>query len=329
MASMMLAKAGNSVDVSVVIPVFNAQETIAALTVQLVEGFRDRFSLQIVLVNDGSRDRTHEICMALVEKFSSTVSYLCLAKNFGEHNAVMAGLRHTMGEYVVIMDDDFQDRPEDAVRLVVEAKAGGFDIVYSSYLKTEEHWFRILGSRFHGMIANVMLDKPRDLYLASFKCVSRWLVEEIVKYKGPFPYVDGLALRYTRNIGSVEVSHQPRVAGRSGYNLRKLVGLWLNMCVNFSVMPLRISVLLGFGLVACGGMLSVAVVLEKLAGLDVPSGWPFLAIIIMLFSGAQLLMLGVIGEYLGRLFLSNNGTPQFVIREYQGLSTKRGGQRDD
>src|SRR5262245_26221086 len=177
----MIQKASGHIDVSVVIPVFNAEPTIAALTKRLVEVFSNCCALQIVLVNDGSWDRTHEVCLALVDKLPHIVSYICLAKNFGEHNAVMAGLRHTMGDYVVIMDDDFQNHPEDALRLVTEARARGLDLVYSDYSSREHHWFRILGSRFNGMVASFMLDKPKDLYLSSFKCLSRWLVRETVK----------------------------------------------------------------------------------------------------------------------------------------------------
>jgi glycosyltransferase involved in cell wall biosynthesis len=322
----MIQNAGGPINVSVVIPVFNAEATIGALTERLVEVFNDCGALQIVLVNDGSWDRTHEVCLALVDKLPHVVSYICLAKNFGEHNAVMAGLRHIMGDYVVIMDDDCQHHPEDAVRLVDEARARGLDLVYSDYPSREHHWFRILGSRFNGMVANFMLDKPKDLYLSSFKCLSRWLVREIVKYKGPFPYIDGLALRCTRNIGRIPIAHHRRPTGRSGYNLRKLVELWLNMCVNFSVMPLRVSAVLGLTLVVCGALLGVAVVLEKFTGRDIPAGWPFLAIITLLFSGVQLLTLGIIGEYLGRLFLSINEMPQFVIKEFRGV---RGDGGDD
>lgn len=307
------------IDLSVVIPVYNAETTIEPLTHRLVEVFRGRGALQVVLVNDGSRDRSHDACLKLVEEFPGVVSYVRLAKNFGEHNAVMAGLRRSLGAYVVIMDDDFQHRPEDAVRLFDEARAGGFDVVYSDFRRREHNWLRVLGSRFNGFVANFMLDKPRDLYLSSFKCLSRPLVAEIVKYSGPFPYVDGLVLRCTRNIGRLEVAHQEREAGRSGYTLGKLVGLWLNMFVSFSIKPLRVSTLLGFLLIAGAGVGSLWVLVETLAGRPVPAGWPFLAIITMLSAGAQLLILGIVGEYLGRLYLSINETPQAVVRELHGL----------
>lgn len=311
------------IDVSVVIPVFNAEGTIGTLTERLVDVFGRGHSFQIVLVNDGSTDRTHEVCGALVDKFLGIVLYIRLAKNFGEHNAVMAGLHHAEGAYVVIMDDDLENRPEDAARLVEEAREKGFDIVYSSYPRRQHSWFRILGSRFNGLVANVLLDKPKDLYLSSFKCLSRWLVDEVLKYQGPFPYVDGLALRCTRNVGRITASHQRRAGGRSGYNLRKLVGLWMNMLVNFSVVPLRTSTMIGFALCVTGGVVGVYIIVEKLAGRYIPAGWPFLVITLLVFSGVQLVMLGIIGEYLGRLFLSSNATPQFVVRELRGVVSKR------
>jgi glycosyltransferase involved in cell wall biosynthesis len=247
------------------------------------------------------------------------VTYLRLAKNFGEHNAVMAGLRRALGAYVVIMDDDLQHRPEDAIRLFEEARAKGFDLVYSHFPQREHSWFRRLGSQFNGWVANLMLDKPKDLYLSSFKCVSRWLVREILKYRGPYPYVDGLALRCTRNIGRVEVVHRQREVGRSGYTLRRLISLWGSMFVSFSVMPLRVSTLLGFVLIGLSAAGTVWVAIEKLAGRHVPEGWPFLAIITMLFAGAQLLILGIVGEYLGRLYLAVNETPQAVVQDAHGL----------
>ena len=308
-----------SVDLSIVVPVYNAEQTIAALTQQLIDVYRHRGPMQIVLVNDGSGDRSHELCLEMSEKYPDIVSYLRLAKNFGEHNAVMAGLRRTLGAYVVIMDDDLQHRPEDAIRLFEEARAKGFDLVYSYFPRREHNWLRRLGSRFNGWVANFMLDKPKDLYLSSFKCMSRWLVREIVKYRGPYPYVDGLALRCTRNIGRVEVVHQQREVGRSGYTLRKLIGLWGSMFVSFSVMPLRVSTLLGFALIGLSAAGSIWVAIEKLAGRYVPEGWPFLAIITMLFAGAQLLILGIVGEYLGRLYLAINETPQAVVQDAHGL----------
>lgn len=300
--------------VSIVIPVYNGAASIGPLVERLVDILGTN-ALQIVLVNDGSPDNSDEICRSLYLRFPDTITYVKLAKNFGEHNAVMAGLHHARGDYVVIMDDDFQNPPEEVIRLIEYAYVHHYDVVYTYYPRKQHHWLRNLGSRLNDRIANFMLDKPRDLYLSSFKCLNRFTVDEILKYPGPFPYIDGLALRCTQNIGKLEVRHEPRREGRSNYTLRKLVRVWLNMFVNFSVMPLRVSTLMGLTFSAFGFLLGISVFVEKMVRPDVPLGWPSVIVAIVLFSGVQLIMLGLVGEYLGRLFLSSNQTPQFVVRE--------------
>lgn len=308
--------------VSILIPVYNGATTIGGLVGRLLELLGSAHS-QVVLVNDGSQDNSHEVCLGLVERYPEAVTYVSLSRNFGEHNAVMAGLNYTTGDYVVIMDDDFQNPPEDVMALIEAAKSGKHDVVYSYYPHKQHHWMRNIGSKFNDLVATVMLDKPRSLYLSSFKCLSRFVVDQIITYTGPFPYIDGLALRCTRNIGKVLVHHEKRTEGKSGYTFRKLVRLWLNMFVNFSVLPLRVSSLLGFLFSFLGGMMSVLVVIEKISHPDIPIGWPSVVVIVMIFSGIQLLILGLLGEYIGRLFLSFNQTPQFVVREAHNVRRRR------
>jgi len=309
--------------VSIVIPVFNGARTIEPLVDLLIDVLR-AYTLQIVLVNDGSPDDSDEVCRLLHVRYSGTITYVRLSKNFGEHNAVMAGLHHVRGDYAVIMDDDFQNPPEEAFRLVQHALLHDCDIVYTHYHRKHHHWLRNLVSRLNDRIANLLLDKPRDLYLSSFKCLSRFTVGEILKYRGPFPYIDGLALRCTRNIGVINVRHEPRREGRSNYTPCKLVGLWLNAFVNFSVMPLRACTLLGFASGGVGLLMGVAVFLEKMLRPSVPVGWASLLVCIVLFSGVQMVMLGLMGEYLGRLFLTENQTPQFVVREILDVDNQDG-----
>jgi len=299
---------------SIVIPAYNSERTVGALVDRLVADLgTDR--LQIVLVNDGSADGTDSACRALVVRYPDIVTYVRLARNFGEHNAVMAGLHHARGDYVVIMDDDFQNPPEEVCRLIEHAQRGGYDVVYTRYTKKRHHWGRNFASRLNDRVANLMLDKPRDLYLSSFKCLTRFTVQEILKYRGPYPYVDGLVLRCTRNIGTLAATHAERREGRSTYTWRKLVALGLNMFVNFSVAPLRLSGLLGVAASGIGLILGIDVVVERLVRPGIPVGWASVLVAILVFSGVQLVMLGLIGEYLGRLFLTENQTPQFVVRE--------------
>lgn len=300
--------------ISVVIPVYNGARTIGPLVERLLEALPGS-PLQIVLVDDGSLDASDEVCRALSARYVGVVTYVKLGRNFGEHNAVMAGLWHARGDYAVIMDDDFQNPPEEVGRLIDHARRHGYDIVYTHSPVKHHHWLRNLGSRLNDRVANFMLDKPRHLYLSSFKCLSRFLVGQILKYRGPYPYIDGLALRCTRNIGTIEVRHAPRREGRSNYTLRKLLHLWLNMFVNFSVMPLRVSTAVGLACSALGLALGVEVLVERLVRPGVPVGWASVLVPVVLFSGVQLVMLGLLGEYLGRLFLTENQTPQFVVRE--------------
>ncbi|OGU39000.1 MAG: glycosyl transferase family 2, partial [Ignavibacteria bacterium GWA2_36_19] len=223
---------------TIVIPVYNSEDSLSRLTDHLVNSLSGDYKLEIILVNDCSNDNSEKICIALYEKYNSIVKFYSLSKNVGEHNAVMAGLNYTTGDFIVIMDDDFQNPISEVIKLVEYAKEQSYDVVYTYYDRKQHHFLRNLGSKFNDKVANVMLKKPKDLYLSSFKLISKFLVKEIIKYDLPFPYIDGLILRTTNNIGKIQVHHQERNVGKSGYTLTKLVSLWLNMFTNFSILPL-------------------------------------------------------------------------------------------
>lgn len=301
-----------SMKISIVIPVYNSEKTIKPLVDKLVSILPQ--PLEIVLVNDGSIDASDHVCRAAQEEYSSIVTYVELSKNYGEHCAVMAGLNQSTGDYMVIMDDDFQNPPQEVLKLVEVAHMNKYDVVYSCYSEKKHNYFRNLGSRFNCAVATVMLKKPKNLYLSSFKCVSRFLVDEIVKYDGPYPYVDGLIFRITDRYGVVEVLHDKREAGKSGYTFVKLVRLWMNMFVNFSLLPLRITTILGCCTSAFALLYMLWVTICSFFMPDLPAGWSTTVVLIALFAGAQLVMLGLLGEYVGRIFLSQNKTPQFCVR---------------
>ena len=299
--------------VSIVIPVYRGEKTVGRLVRELEAGLAQRYDLQIVLVNDGSPDNSAAVCRQLAAEVPA-VSFVDLSRNFGEHNAVMAGLNQAAGDWAVIMDDDFQNPPEEVEKLIEEIRRG-YDVVFACYEKKRHHWLRNLGSRFNNCVASLLLEKPRDVYLSSFKAISRFTIDEIIKDQGPYPYVDGLILRVTRNYSRVLVRHDVRRDGKSGYTLAKLVGLWLNMFTSFSVVPLRLATWAGF-LFSLLGLLSAAgFAVEKLRNPELPVGWASVICSLFVIGGVQLFALGMIGEYLGRLFLKINGQPQFVIRE--------------
>jgi glycosyltransferase involved in cell wall biosynthesis len=298
---------------SIVIPIYRGEHTIGPLVCELHETLAGRYELEIVLVNDGSPDRSAAACRDLVDRFSC-VTFINLSRNYGEHNAVMAGLNHATGQYVVIMDDDFQNPPCEVPKLV-EAIRQGYDVVYSRYSVKRHHPLRNLVSRVNDRVAAVLLDKPGDLYLSSFKALSRFVVDEVVKYDGPYPYIDGLVLRVTRNYAQVLVAHEERRDGRSGYTLHKLLSLYFNMFTNFSILPLRLASCAGLLTSVIGLVLAVFFVIDRLSNPDVPAGWASVIVSLFIVGGIQLFALGMIGEYLGRLFLKQNGRPQYVVRE--------------
>lgn len=302
--------------VSVVIPVFNSEDTIRPLVSRLVAALEERFDLQIVLVDDSSRDGSAAACRAVQNEYPQVVDFVMLSRNFGEHNAVMAGLNRADGDYCVIMDDDLQNPPEQVARLIDEARLG-YDVVYVQYdIKQHSPW-RNLGSHFHNWMATRALGKPKDLYLSSFKVLSRFVVEEAILYTGPDPYLDAIVLQITRNIGVVPVTHQPRQQGTSNYTLGKLFSLWGNMIVSFSSYPLR---LLGiYGLLMTGVGLSFG--LYILAGylfdsIPDPNAMDRLTASLWFFRGIHLLFISIVGEYVGRIYKQMKREPQFIVRHF-------------
>lgn len=298
---------------SIVIPVYNGASSIADL-VHALENLSIAGGHEIVLVNDGSGDDSLAVCHALFDKARVAMTVVSLARNYGEHNAVMAGLRYASGAHIITMDDDLQNPPEEVQRLLTFAQRNGKEVVYTYYHDKRHAVWRNLASRFANRVADFVLDKPRGLYLSSFRCMTAFVAREIVRYEGPFPYVDGLILQVTHDIDRLLVGHLPRATGSSNYTVRRLLRLWMNMFVNFSVMPLRISTVTGFALSALGAI-GVAMALGEALFSSPPPGWASLMAAVLLLSGVQLLILGIIGEYVGRLYLSSNRRPQSVVKE--------------
>lgn len=301
---------------SFVIPLYYSADTLVPL-VKEIEGLTIEGGHEVVLVNDGSRDATAGLCRELLRDARIPMIFVNHARNFGEHNAVLTGYRHARGAYVVNLDDDGQNPPAEAVKLWQHARREGLDAVYGHYGQKEHSAFRNFGSWLTNRLTDWVLDKPKGFYLSSFRCVSAFVAKEVATHEGPYPYIDGLILQVTQNIGALEVRHAERAAGQSGYTLRRLLRLWLSTFVNFSVMPLRLATLLGL-LMAASGLLGLGFIFYLRYTNQGPDyGWGSLMGALLVFSGTQLVVLGLIGEYVGRMFLTVNRRPQSVVRSVE------------
>lgn len=299
---------------SFVIPLYFSAETIGTV-VRQIEALNIEGGHEIILVNDGSTDETTAVCRELVRTAKVPITLVEHARNYGEHNAVLTGWRHAQGEFVVNLDDDGQNPPAEAVRLWQQAKAESLDVVFGHYAEKQHAAWRNFGSWFTNRVTDWAVDKPRGFYLSSFRCVSAFVAKQVSTYAGPYPYIDGLLMQVTQRIGSIQVKHEPRRAGQSTYTLRRLVRLWMSAWINFSVLPLRLATVVGL-VVAGLGIISIVVVAWLWWHDRGPSyGWGWLMAALLIFSGTQLLLLGVIGEYIGRMFLTVNQRPQSVVRE--------------
>lgn len=300
---------------SVVVPVYLGAATIGEL-VGALRALEIDGGLEIVLVVDGSPDNSLDVCKQLAAEPGAPVILLSLSRNFGEHNAVMAGLARARGAYAITMDDDLQNPPAEVRRLFEHARDGSYDAVYTFYAEKKHAPWRNLGSRFTNWCADRLIDKPPGLYLSSFRCISAFVRERIVaSYEGPFPYVDGLVFQVTQNVGRLQVHHLPRNEGQSNYTLRRLIRLWLAMFLNFSVMPLRLATLAGLAFGALGAIGAVITTVEAIISDKPPQGWASMMVAVLVLAGVQLVVIGMIGEYLGRMFLAVNRKPQYLVRE--------------
>lgn len=301
--------------VSFVIPCYRSAQTIGKVVEEIGEAMaaQGKYRYEIILVNDASPDDTFEKIRELCGR-QKNICGVNLARNFGQHAALMAGFRYVCGDVVVCLDDDGQTPAGEVGKLLSGIEAGS-DVVYAKYTHKQHSLFRNFGSRVNEKMTRVMLGKPKELYISSYFAAKRFVVEEMLRYDNPYPYVIGLVLRTTKKISNVEVTHREREIGSSGYTLGKLLGLWFNGFTAFSVKPLRVATVIGV-ISACGGFAyGIYTVAKKFLNPAVPVGFSALMAAVVFFCGLILLMLGIIGEYIGRIYISMNNSPQYVIRE--------------
>ena len=304
--------AENKKVVSIVIPAYNSEQTIFELVKSLIKELYN-YKIEILLINDNSTDKTDYECNKILDNLNEEITYIKLRKNVGEHNAVMAGLNYARGEWVLIMDDDFQNPPSEALKLIEFAEKNTYDVIFSSYKKKKNILFINLGSKIKNISSTIILNKPKNLYLSSFKIIKKDLIKKLCRYKGPFPYLDGLILQLTDNVHSITTEHLSRTKGKSSYTFSKLISLYFNMFTNFSTKPIRIFSIFGVLLSFFSFCFIVYEIYYRFTSPEAVIGLSSIFVIILFFSGIQILFLGLIGEYIGRILLNVNNFLQYDI----------------
>lgn len=301
--------------ISFVIPCYCSALTIEHVVAEVMDTMSiiDKYDYEIILVNDSSPDDTFGVIRKLCKK-SEKIKGINLAKNFGQHAALMAGFRYCKGDIVVCLDDDGQT-PADEIGKLLEKIEAGADAVYAKYDHKKHSLFRNFGSKINELMAHYMLGKPKELYVSSYFAVRRFVVNEMLRYENSYPYVIGLVLRATKRIENVDVKHREREKGNSGYTLGKLMGLWFNGFTAFSVKPLRMATVIGALCAMLGFGYGIYTVIKRFVNPLVPAGFSSMMAALMFIGGMLMLMLGLIGEYIGRIYISMNSAPQYVIRE--------------
>jgi len=299
---------------SIVVPVYRSAECLPALARRIDETVNRHFqSYELILVNDDSPDASWEVIQRLASEHDFIIG-VNLRRNAGQDNAIMAGLSIATGEVVVIMDDDLQHDPSDIATLYRQIECG-FDVVYAHFEHKQQAFWKNLGSWFNDRFAMLTLGKPKNIYMSPYKAIRREVVREIAKYAGPYPYVDGLLFTVTSKIMQVPVTHHACFAGTSNYNLLRSIKVWLKLATGFSVFPLRMVTFLGSTMSLFAFLLAAFFALDALIRARGPEGWASVIVAVLFIGGVQLIGVGAVGEYVGRIFITQNARPQFTVKE--------------
>ena len=300
---------------SFVIPVYNSAKTIGQVVREIIEAIdtiETALDYEIILIDDGSKDSVYGICSDIGRE-NPKIRPFRLSKNFGQANALMAGLDQATGDFIVCLDDDLQTPPGEFPKLYQELILGNYDVVYGYYPVKQHNWFRNLGTKANSIMQKLVLGKPSEMQTSSYFIARKYVVDVVKQYDKPFPYLPGLFMQATGNVACIPIRHASRHEGKSGYNLTKLLKLWLDGFTNFSIKPLRLATFSGFIIAVVAFVMAVFLFIFKLCNVDIQEGWTSITTLILFIGGIQMLLIGILGEYVGRIYLSINKTPQYVI----------------
>lgn len=300
---------------SFVIPCYCSEKTITGVVEKIIETVKkdNSFLYEIILINDGSPDNTFQVISSMAQQNLSIIA-IDLSKNFGQHSALMAGYSHVSGDYIIGLDDDGEHNPKDMFKLINELEKG-YDYVCADFPKRKRSFIKKLGSRLNNWMATKLIGKPKDIDFSSYYIMRKYVVDEIVKCRNPFPYVGGMLVAITKKLSSVPIEGYPRESGKSGYNIKKSISLWLNGFTAFSVKPLRIAIATGSILAGIGFVYGIAIIIRKLLNPLLLTGYASTMAVLLFIGGMLMITLGLVGEYVGRIYISINNMPQYVVKQ--------------
>ena len=302
---------------SFVIPCYRSELTIQSVVDEIIRTVAERpgYDYEIICVNDSSPDNVYGVLRRLAKE-NPKIKVIDFAKNMGKHAALLAGFHFVSGDYVVSLDDDMQSPTNELWRLIDPLEAGECDVVHSRFPVKKQAWWKNAGSKLNQWVSAVLIDQPKGLEnRGNLSAYMRFVVDEIIKYPNPYPYLQGLVLRTTGNIKMVDMEERERGDNKkSGYTLKKSIALFVNGFTAFSVKPLRISTIIGMIVALLGFALGIIMIIEKLLDPGVLVGYTSTMVILLFMSGLILMSLGMLGEYVGRIYICINKSPQYIIR---------------
>jgi undecaprenyl-phosphate 4-deoxy-4-formamido-L-arabinose transferase len=300
---------------SFVIPCYGSELTIEGVIAEIIAvvSQKPEYEYEIICVNDSSPDNVFDILKKLADK-NDKIMVIDLARNMGKHSAIMAGFSFITGDYIVNLDDDGQCPLDKLWDLIIPLNYGN-DVVMAEYPVKQQSAFKNFGSHINTMMSRWLLGRPKHLYFSNFWIVKRFIAEEIIRYHNPYPYIEGLLLRTTKRIANVKMEERERAAGTGNYTFKKSLSLWLNGFTAFSVKPLRVATIFGFAVSLIGFLFGAYTIINKLINQNSPMGYTSMMAVLLFIGGVIMMILGLIGEYVGRIYISINNSPQYVIRE--------------
>ena len=302
--------------ISFIIPCYASEGSVALVMdeIRSVVAQRRSYDYEIVAVNDFSPDNVISVLREQAA-LDPRVKVIDLAKNGGRHNALICGCHYATGDYIVFIDDDLQCPTDQLWNLMSLLESGNYDVSIAKYPKKQQSGFKNFGSRVNDSVANWLLGKDKDLKFSNFSVMKKFVKDEVIRYTNPYPYLSGLMLRATSRVTNVVMEERERTIGVGHYNFKKSFALWMNSFTTFSIKPLRLSTGCGFLCAALGVLLAAYTILHKLLVPTIATGYSSMMAVMLFLGGMILFVLGLIGEYIGRIYISLNNSPQYVVRE--------------